>query len=64
MHAYTDQMSFHGLTIDMALRKFMSEFRLPGEGQKIDRFMEKFAAKYVTGAVAWRGMCVCVGCLR
>ncbi len=47
MHAYTDQMSFCGLSIDMALRKFMSGFRLPGEGQKIDRFMEKFAAKYV-----------------
>lgn len=45
MHAYTDLMSFHGLSIDMALRKFMSGFRLPGEGQKIDRFMEKFAAK-------------------
>jgi brefeldin A-inhibited guanine nucleotide-exchange protein len=48
MHAYTDQMSFHGLTIDMALRKYMAGFRLPGEGQKIDRFMEKFATKYVT----------------
>ncbi|VDQ15022.1 unnamed protein product [Trichobilharzia regenti] len=24
----------------------MSEFRLPGEAQKIDRLMEKFAARY------------------
>ena len=47
MHAYTDLMSFHGLSIDMALRKFMTGFRLPGEGQKIDRFMEKFAAKVI-----------------
>ncbi len=26
----------------------MSGFRLPGEAQKIDRLMEKFAARYVT----------------
>ena len=29
-------------------RKFLAGFRLPGEAQKIDRLMEKFAARYVT----------------
>lgn len=30
-----------------ACRKFLSGFRLPGEAQKIDRLMEKFAERYV-----------------
>ena len=30
-----------------ALRTFLSGFRLPGEAQKIDRLMEKFAERYV-----------------
>ncbi len=29
-------------------RKFLSGFRLPGEAQKIDRLMEKFAERYVS----------------
>jgi hypothetical protein len=29
-------------------RKFLSGFRLPGEAQKIDRLMEKFAARFVS----------------
>ena len=29
-----------------ALRAFLSPFRLPGEAQKIDRFMEAFSAEY------------------
>ena len=30
----------------MAIRHFLSGFRLPGEAQKIDRIMETFAARY------------------
>ena len=30
----------------MALRKFLSGFRIPGEAQKIDRILEKFAEKF------------------
>lgn len=30
-----------------ACRKFLSGFRLPGEAQKIDRLMEKFAERFV-----------------
>ena len=29
-----------------ALRLLLSKFRLPGEAQKIDRLMEKFAGRY------------------
>lgn len=46
MHAYVDTMDFSGLEIDEAIRKFLSGFRLPGEAQKIDRLMEKFAERY------------------
>ncbi len=31
-----------------ARRTFLSGFRLPGEAQKIDRLMEKFAERYVS----------------
>lgn len=46
MHAYTDMNEFTNLTFDGALRKHLSGFRLPGEAQKIDRIMEKFASRY------------------
>eukprot|EP00965_Chrysotila_dentata_P072373 2391587-Pleurochrysis_carterae.AAC.3 len=39
-------IDFGGLTFDAALRKFLSHFWLPGEAQKIDRMMEKFAERY------------------
>lgn len=46
MHAYVDAMDFTSLTLDDAIRKFLEGFRLPGESQKIDRLMEKFAERY------------------
>ncbi|ORZ36231.1 hypothetical protein BCR44DRAFT_1433023 [Catenaria anguillulae PL171] len=46
MHAYVDAMEFQGHDFVDALRYFLSGFRLPGEAQKIDRFMEKFSDKY------------------
>jgi brefeldin A-inhibited guanine nucleotide-exchange protein len=46
MYAYVDQIDFYGLEIVSALRLFLEGFRLPGEAQKIDRLMEKFAARY------------------
>ncbi|KAF7488125.1 Brefeldin A-inhibited guanine nucleotide-exchange protein 1 [Sarcoptes scabiei] len=46
MYAYVDQMDFSGKDIVSALRFFLDGFRLPGEAQKIDRFMEKFASRY------------------
>lgn len=46
MHAYVDSMNFSGMTFGTAIREFLSGFRLPGEAQKIDRIMEKFAERY------------------
>ncbi|KAL8153523.1 hypothetical protein V2J09_011283 [Rumex salicifolius] len=46
MHAYVDSMNFSGMKFDAAIRKFLNGFRLPGEAQKIDRIMEKFAERY------------------
>lgn len=46
MSAYIDQMDFSGKEIVAALRHFLEGFRLPGEAQKIDRLMEKFASRY------------------
>lgn len=45
MHAYVDSMKFSGLKFDTAIREFLKGFRLPGEAQKIDRIMEKFAER-------------------
>lgn len=47
MHAYVDDLDFSGMEFDKAIRSFLSGFRLPGEAQKIDRLMEKFAERYV-----------------
>ncbi|KAI8821985.1 uncharacterized protein EV422DRAFT_586065 [Fimicolochytrium jonesii] len=49
MHAFVDEMDFTGLTFTDALRLFLQSFRLPGEAQKIDRFMLKYAERYVKG---------------
>ncbi|KAH8809148.1 hypothetical protein F5884DRAFT_395650 [Xylogone sp. PMI_703] len=49
MHAFVDCMDFTRRRFVDALRQFLQSFRLPGEAQKIDRFMLKFANRYVTG---------------
>lgn len=49
MHAFVDQMDFADSSFVDSLRTFLQLFRLPGEGQKIDRFMLKFAERYVLG---------------
>ncbi|ODV83081.1 hypothetical protein CANARDRAFT_30309 [[Candida] arabinofermentans NRRL YB-2248] len=47
MHSFVDLMDFKNKNMLEALRFFLQHFRLPGESQKIDRFMLKFADKYV-----------------
>lgn len=49
MHAFVDLMDFTRRRFVDALRQFLQSFRLPGEAQKIDRFMLKFAERYLTG---------------
>jgi brefeldin A-inhibited guanine nucleotide-exchange protein len=46
MHAFVDSFNFQGMEFDEAVRVFLQGFRLPGEAQKIDRIMEKFAERY------------------
>ncbi|KAL3679071.1 hypothetical protein R1sor_022027 [Riccia sorocarpa] len=46
MHEYVDSMNFENMKFDQAIREFLKGFRLPGEAQKIDRIMEKFAERY------------------
>ncbi|GAB2224201.1 hypothetical protein Droror1_Dr00004952 [Drosera rotundifolia] len=46
MHSYVDSFDFQGMELDEAIRAFLQSFRLPGEAQKIDRIMEKFAERY------------------
>lgn len=49
MHAFVDEMEFENTEFVDAMRRFLQSFRLPGEAQKIDRFMLKFAERYVLG---------------
>ena len=49
MHAFVDLLDLRNLKFIDALRLFLQAFRLPGEAQKIDRFMLKFAERYIAG---------------
>ncbi|KAI8865756.1 hypothetical protein GQ42DRAFT_111613, partial [Ramicandelaber brevisporus] len=49
MHSFVDLMDFTEMKFVKALRMFLQSFRLPGESQKIDRYMLKFAERYVLG---------------
>jgi brefeldin A-inhibited guanine nucleotide-exchange protein len=46
MHAFVDSLDFTDLSFVDALRNFLQHFRLPGESQKIDRYMLKFAERF------------------
>lgn len=47
MHAFVDMLDFTALSFTEAVRLYLQAFRLPGEAQKIDRFMLKFAERYI-----------------
>jgi len=46
LYSLVESRDFRQQELDISLRNFLSIFRLPGEAQKIDRMMEKFAEKY------------------
>jgi brefeldin A-inhibited guanine nucleotide-exchange protein len=46
MYNFVDQINFAGKDVVSALRFFLDGFRLPGEAQKIDRLLEKFASRW------------------
>eukprot|EP01119_Soliformovum_irregulare_P013394 TRINITY_DN3553_c0_g1_i7.p1 TRINITY_DN3553_c0_g1~~TRINITY_DN3553_c0_g1_i7.p1 ORF type:complete len:1701 (-),score=587.09 TRINITY_DN3553_c0_g1_i7:49-5151(-) len=43
---YLETFDVKGLEIDLAIRRFLGAFRIPGEAQQIDRIMERFADHY------------------
>ena len=49
MHAFVDKIDMREMQFIDAVRKFLQAFRLPGEAQKIDRFVLKFAERYIEG---------------
>ena len=49
MHAFVDMIDLRNTGFVDALRAFLQAFRLPGEAQKIDRYMLKFAERYIEG---------------
>ncbi|KAI0284723.1 hypothetical protein BC826DRAFT_1055154 [Russula brevipes] len=49
MHAFVDIIDLRNTGFVDALRAFLQAFRLPGEAQKIDRYMLKFAERYIEG---------------
>jgi len=44
------QERYSKVPLDLALRKLLAQFRLPGEAQKIDRIMEKVRCVHV---ISW-----------
>lgn len=46
LDCFIELHDFTNLLLVQALRQFLWSFRLPGEAQKIDRMMEKFASRY------------------
>ncbi|KAG9509422.1 Cytohesin-1 [Fragariocoptes setiger] len=46
LDTFVNLHNFSNLILVQALRQFLWSFRLPGEAQKIDRMMEKFAIRY------------------
>lgn len=49
MHAFVDLLDFRNMSFTDAVRTYLQSFRLPGEAQKIDRFVLKFAERYIAG---------------
>ena len=47
MYAYVDSLNFTDKDFVSSIRLFLEGFRIPGEAQKIDRLMEKFASRYL-----------------
>jgi len=46
LECFANELDFAGLEVDVALRKFQTHFRMPGEAQKIERLVEVFSERY------------------
>eukprot|EP01120_Amphizonella_sp_Union-15-10_P011050 TRINITY_DN4589_c0_g2_i2.p1 TRINITY_DN4589_c0_g2~~TRINITY_DN4589_c0_g2_i2.p1 ORF type:complete len:396 (+),score=74.99 TRINITY_DN4589_c0_g2_i2:310-1497(+) len=45
---FANAMDFSNMEFDQALRKYLQNFKLPGEAQKISRIIEAFAGRYMS----------------
>lgn len=43
---FAQEIDLSGMQVDVALRKFQTYFRMPGEAQKIERIIEVFSHRY------------------
>lgn len=43
---FSQELDLSDMQVDVALRKFQTYFRMPGEAQKIERLMEIFGQRY------------------
>jgi guanine nucleotide-exchange factor len=48
LDTFLGEYSFRAMYFVDALKKMLSGFRIPGEGQVVDRMMEKFGVKFAT----------------
>ncbi|KAL7019472.1 hypothetical protein ACKWTF_011130 [Chironomus riparius] len=46
LESFCDELDLSGTAVDVALRKFQSYFRMPGEAQKIERLVQVFSQRY------------------
>lgn len=46
LDSFCEELDLSGQAVDVALRKFQSYFRMPGEAQKIERLMQAFSQRY------------------
>jgi len=46
LYSHIDAFDFQNVNYVDAMKRMLSGFRMPGEGQKVDRLMEKFGEKY------------------
>ncbi|KAL9902051.1 IQ motif and SEC7 domain-containing protein 1 isoform X3 [Glossina fuscipes] len=46
LNCFAMELDLSGMQVDVALRKFQTYFRMPGEAQKIERLMEVFSQRY------------------
>lgn len=46
LELFAQEMDLSGMQVDVALRKFQTYFRMPGEAQKVERIIEVFSQRY------------------
>ncbi|KAF4527271.1 hypothetical protein B566_EDAN006990 [Ephemera danica] len=46
LESFVHELDLSGMPVDVALRRFQTYFRMPGEAQKIERLMEVFGQRY------------------